>query len=117
MITKIVSCTLAAGGLLLFLWCLTGAFLLPARGFTLRCRACGDGEGLEQQIRGAAWLFDTGLIKGSLEIADCGLSSAGLDRARRLARSRRYIEIVPEDNCGGTKGTDPRERSGGDLSE
>lgn len=117
MITKIVSCTLAAGGLLLFLWCLTGAFLLPARGFTLRCRACGDGEGLEQQIRGAAWLFDTGLIKGSLEIADCGLSPAGLDRARRLARSRRYIEIVPEDNCGGTKGTDPRERSGGDLSE
>ena len=91
MIAKIISCTLAAAGLLLFLWCLAGAFLLPAHGFTLRCRACGDGEGLEQRIRGAAWLFDTGLIRGSLEIADCGLSPVGLDRARRLARSRRYI--------------------------
>ena len=117
MIAKIISCTLAAAGLLLFLWCLAGAFLLPAHGFTLRCRACGDGEGLEQRIRGAAWLFDTGLIRGSPEIADCGLSPVGLDRARWLARSRRYIEIVPEESCGGTTGADTRERSGGDLSE
>lgn len=117
MIAKIISSTLAAAGLLLFLWCLTGAFLLPARGLTVRCRACGDGEGLEQKVRGAAWLFDTGLIRGSLEIADCGLTPEGLDRARRLARSRRYIEIVPEEHCGGTTGTDTRERSGGNLSE
>lgn len=117
MIAKIISCTLAAAGLLLFLWCLTGAFLLPARDFTLRCRASGDGDGLERKIRGAAWLFDTGLLTGSLEIADCGLSPTGLDRARRLARFRRYIEIVPEENCGGTTGTDTRECSGGHLSE
>ena len=56
-------------------------------------------------------------IRGSLEIADCGLSPVGLDRARRLARSRRYIEIVPEESCGGTTGADTRERSGGDLTE
>lgn len=117
MITNIITCTLAAAGLLLFLWCLTGSFLLPAQGFTLRCRASGDGDGLEQQIRAAAWLFETGLLKGTLEIADCGLSPEGLDRARRLARRWRYIEIVPEGDRGGTTTAHPWERSRGDLSE
>lgn len=117
MISKIITSMLAAAGLLLFLWCLGGAILLPVQEITLRCRAYGDGDGLEQKIRGVAWLIDTGLIKGSLEIADCGLTPAGMDRARRLARSRRYIEIVPEESSGGTTQADPRERSGGDLSE
>lgn len=76
---------LASIGLLGLGWLLLGRLLAPV-GRSSRVLAvipaAGDGEGLEQNIRGLLWLRCCGLAEVDVVIADCGLSEEG----RRLAQ-------------------------------
>ncbi len=116
MIWQVLFSALAAAGLALVVWCLAGRLLLPAQGVVVCCRARGDAPELEQTMRSLTWLVESGLLRASLRIVDCGLTPEARARAELLAARRRYIEIVEED-CGRTTGTDSRERCRGCLSE
>ena len=67
---QVVSCVLAAAGILLFLWCLIGAFVLPVAtpGLTAVYRARGEARDMEQMVRGFAWLWGTGVVELPLQI-------------------------------------------------
>jgi len=107
---------LAAAGLVFVAWCLTGRLLLPARGVLVLCRVRGDAPELEQTVRSLTWLVESGLLRATLRIADCGLTPEARARAEALAARRRYIEIV-EEECGRATGADSRECGRGCLSE
>ncbi len=68
MFWQILLCALAAGGILLALWVLVGALLLP---FSLR-HSCmviwvsDNCDRLEQQVRAFAWLMDSGFLRSRL---------------------------------------------------
>ena len=69
---------LAAAIVLLLLWMLRGAALLPIRlgkgqSLTLLLRAAGSGEGLEQTVRALLWITENGTLPGSIVIEDAGL--------------------------------------------
>jgi len=107
---------LAAAGLVLVVWCLAGRLLLPAHGVLVCCRVRGDAPELEQTVRSLSWLVESGLLRATLCIADCGLTPEARARAEALAARRRYIEIV-EEECGRATGSDSRERGRGCVSE
>ena len=125
MIWQIVSCVLAAAGVLLFLWCLFGAFVLPVAtpGLTAVYRARGNAQDMEQMVRGFAWLCGTGMMEMPLQILDCGMDQDALQRAEHLARQHPYIQIIRkipkqgEETVGKTAGTDSRQRSCSGVSE
>lgn len=75
------------------LWCLWGLLLLPvfdSRMVTL-CYASGDGRFLEQRVRGYGWLRDGRRSGGRLVIVDRGLSSEGVEIARRLCQRYAWV--------------------------
>ena len=117
MFWQVVSCVLAAAGILLFLWCLVGAFVLPVAtpGLTAVYRARGEARDMEQAVRGFAWLRGTGVLEVPLQIVDCGMNEEARQRAEHLARRHPYIQImrkIPgqgEETVGETAGTDPRQ--------
>ena len=82
----------AAAGILLVIWCVVGALLLPLAGrkapATVLLPASGDGARLEHDVRGFQWLCDSGLVCGSVVVVDCGLDAQGRALAERLARER-----------------------------
>ena len=63
----------------------------PAKGVRTLVQGVGDGENLEQTVRGLIWLRSLGLFSCSIEIVDGGLSAQGREIAERL--SRRWPEI------------------------
>lgn len=99
MVWQVVSCALATAGIILFLWCLIGAFLLPVAGQNLVTvyRASGDASDLEQAVRGFSWLHETGLLDMSMQIVDCGMSESARQTAQKLALEHPYIQIVRQD--------------------
>ena len=127
MVWQIVACVLASAGLLLFLWCLIGSFVLPVAGRSLTAvyRASGSAGDLEQTVRGFSWLRGTGMIDMPLQILDCGMDPQAAMLARQLAKEHPYIQIIWQagsegrvnGDFGGTAGTDPRQCGGGGLSE
>ena len=127
MIWQIVACVLATAGLILFCWCLIGSFLLPVAGRNLSAvyLADADSTDLEQTVQSFSWLRGTGMIEMPLKIVDCGMDCETRSLAERLARTHPYIQIVNgtqrdkqgETERGTTAGDDPRQCSGGDLSE
>ena len=64
---------------------------IPAKGVRTLVQGVGDGETLEQTVRGLIWLRSLGLFSCSIEIVDGGLSAQGREIAERL--SRRWPEI------------------------
>ena len=74
-------------GIALIAWLAAGGLLLPGP-CTVRVLipAEGDGEGLEQTVKGFLWLRKAGLWKGTVVIENCGLACTGLLVARALAR-------------------------------
>jgi len=83
----------AACGIGLVLWCLLGILLIPVFDYDMItiCRAEGDGEGLEQKIRGYGWLRDGRLTGGRLIILNCGLTERGMEIARHLCRRYDWV--------------------------
>ena len=78
---------LMAFGALCLLWVVLGRLLLPGRCPVRAVVAgMGQGEGLEQTVKGLLWLRSAGLWRGMVVIEDCGLDPAGVRLARALAR-------------------------------
>ena len=98
MVFEILIAILAVCGVLLILWTVTGLFLKPAGGRSLRMLLAvqGDAQELEHAVRGIAWLRETGLCAGTLTIVDCGLSEAGLRCVRAICARYGFVEYLPE---------------------
>ncbi len=84
MASEICVCALAAAGILLVIWALSAALLLPAREDCVLLLARGDAENLEQRVRSYRFLCDSGLLQTRLMIVDCGLTARGRETAARL---------------------------------
>ena len=86
MTASAVYAILAAAIVLLLLWMLRGALLLPIRlgkeqSLTLVLRASGSGDGLEQAVRALLWMIENGTLNATIVIEDAGL----LPEARETA--------------------------------
>ena len=94
-VLEIALTVLSLLGLTALGWCLLGRLLcpVPARGVHILIEAEGDAARLEQTVRGLVLLRSLGLLACPIEIADRGLSSGGLDGARRLAERWPGISI------------------------
>ena len=84
MASEICVCALAAAGILLVIWALSAALLLPAREDCVLLFARGDAEELELRVRSYRFLCDSGLLQTRLYIVDCGLSARGRETAAHL---------------------------------
>lgn len=76
------------------LWWLLGRLLrpLPCGGACILLKGRGEGESLEQTVRGFLWLRGLGLLKVPILIADLGLNARGRETALRLCA--RWPEVI-----------------------
>ena len=87
---EIVLGVLAAWGLIMLVWTLVGAVLLPLRRrddlrLTLFLRGRGEPDELERWIRGLIWVRESGLIWWDIVIASDGLGEESSSVVSRLA--------------------------------
>lgn len=96
-ILEVILSLLAVAGLLSLSWLLLGQILTPAgnRETLSLIPGKGDGEDLEQSVRGLLWLRGGGLLTGSIVIVDCGLSPTGRAIAAALCLREPGVEICP----------------------
>ena len=91
---------LAGAGLFMFGWLLLGRLLAPigTKGpIWAVLPASGDGEALEHDLRGLAWLRQSGMVCLRVVIADCGLSAEGRELASLLSRREEDVARVGAD--------------------
>lgn len=91
MVIQITLCVLLILGFAWLLWMLTGALLTPVRSgrgtrITLVVQAHGDAPELENLLRGALWLRDSGTVAADILLVDCGLTEEAAALVERLAR-------------------------------
>lgn len=78
---------LAVAGMACVIWLAYGWLLLPGCcPMRTTVSASGDGDGLEQTVKGLLWLRRAGLWRGEIAICDAGLTQGGLQLAMTLAR-------------------------------
>lgn len=96
-IVEVILALLAVVGLFSLGWLVMGRLLTPAGdGETVSLVAGrGDGENLEQSVRGLLWLRGGGLLAGDILIVDCGLTPAGRAVAAALCLREPGIGICP----------------------
>lgn len=96
-ILEVILSLLAVTGLLSLSWLLLGRILTPAgNGETVSLvPGRGEGENLEQAVRGLLWLRGGGLLSGDILIVDCGLTPAGRATAVALCLREPGVEICP----------------------
>ncbi|MDD5938069.1 MAG: hypothetical protein PUC36_03550 [Clostridiales bacterium] len=96
-VLEVVLSLLAVFGLLGLGWLLFGHVLTPVGGAhaCALVRGSGDGEELEQAVKGLLWLRGGGLLRGPVVIADCGLSSAGQAVAAALCCREPGVFLCP----------------------
>lgn len=94
-VLEVILSLLAVAGTLSLSWLLFGRILTPAgNGETVSLvPGQGDGEELEQAVRGLLWLRGGGLLQGELVIVDCGLSPTGRAVAAALCMRESGVEI------------------------
>ena len=94
-VLEVVLSLLAVAGLLSLSWLLFGRLLTPAgnRETVTLVLGTGDGEDLEQAVRGLLWLRGGGMLAGSLVIVDCGLSPTGRAIAAALCMREPGVEV------------------------
>lgn len=97
MLTEIIVCALASAGIVLVIWALTAALLLPARAECLLLAARGDADDLEQRVRCYRFLCESGLLHARLIVVDCGLSPAGRVLATRLCTMEGDVRLCTQD--------------------
>lgn len=97
MLTEILLVFVLGIGTAVILWCLMGLLMLPVFGENMLtlCRAEGEGERLEQQVRAYGWLRDGRITGGKLLIVDHGLSARGLELAMHLREQFDWVEYCP----------------------
>lgn len=96
-ILEVILALLAVAGLMSLSWLLMGHILTPAggTGTVSLIPGTGDGETLEQSVRGLLWLQGGGLLGGRVLIVDCGLTPAGRAVAAALCIREPGLEICP----------------------
>ncbi len=98
MVWQTIFCILAALGLVLLLWLLFGAFVLPLRPkrgqIAWLWRAEGSEAALQKQYEAYAWLRESGLCPSRLILWDAGLDPDALRLARLWANSDPRITLV-----------------------
>ncbi len=96
-ILEVILALLSVAGLMSLSWLLMGHILTPAgseRTVSL-VPGTGDGETLEQSVRGLLWLRGGGLLAGNVLIVDCGLTPAGKAIAAALCLREPGVECCP----------------------
>ena len=96
-IGRAVLALLAAAGLLALGWLLLGAAVAPVgRGSVYAVvPAAGDGEHLEQDVKGLLWLRGGELARFTIVIADSGLNDTGRRVAAALLTGSRGMVLCP----------------------
>lgn len=94
-VLEVILSLLAVAGLLSLSWLLFGRLLTPAgnQETVSLVPGTGDGETLEEAVRGLLWLRGGGMLLGSLVIVDCGLSPTGRAIAAALCMREPGVEI------------------------
>lgn len=96
---EIVFGMLAAWGLIMLIWTLVGAVLLPLRRrgdlrLTVLLRGNGDPNCLERWLRGLVWVRESGLIWWDIVILSDGLGEESRGIAQRAADQ--YADVLVE---------------------
>lgn len=96
-LTAIVS-LLAALGLVLLVWCLTGAWLLPSGGSGYSVRFPDGSEESWRSVRAGLFLLRSGLSRQTLFLVDCGLSEAQRRQLAQLCADSPSVRLLtPEE--------------------
>lgn len=90
---------LAAWGLLMLVWTLMGALLLPLGRrkdirLTVLIRGKDQAPLLEQYLKGVLWLRNMGMIWWDILILDDHLDQEAVERAAELAEKEQYVSVV-----------------------
>ena len=98
MFWKILLCAVAAGLIVVFLWSLKGALLLPVRcgrrtALEIRLAVSGAEPRLEETLSALVWLRENGTLRGRIIIDDCGMDGDTRETARLLARRWDCVDI------------------------
>ena len=98
MVIQITLCVLLILGFDWLLWMLSGALLTPVRSgrdtrITLVVQARGDAPELENLLRGALWLRESGTAAADILLVDCGLTEEAAALAERLARQCEDLKL------------------------
>jgi hypothetical protein len=95
---ELLAALMLCGGILLFLWALTGATLYPihAEGMLLLWRVGGDVTELEKTVRGLLRLQKAGFFSATVVLVDCGLTADSRKRAELLTREERWMHLIAE---------------------
>ena len=106
MVIQITLCVLLILGFAWLLWMLGCALLTPVRSgrdtrITLVVQARGDAPELENLLRGALWLRESGTLPAAdkylpliyVLLVDCGLTEEAAALAERLARRREDLKL------------------------
>lgn len=89
MFWQLLLCALAAAGLLMLFWIAIGALLLPVRlkNGCILIMVEENADRLEHRVRACAWLIETGLISGTVILADTQRDPQATMLAKRLSES------------------------------
>lgn len=92
-----ISVLLCGGVIFLICWA-KGKFVLPVRSdentaLTMVITAKGDGETLEQTVRGLIWLCESGNVSMMMEIEDAGLSIQGKSLAEKIEKKYERVSL------------------------
>ena len=98
MVIQITLCVLLILGFAWLLLMLSGALLTPVRSgrdtrITLVVQARGDAPELENLLRGALWLRESGTAAADILLVDCGLTEEAAALAERLARQCEDLKL------------------------
>ena len=98
MVWQTIFCVLAALGLVLLLWLIFGAFVLPTRPKQGRMawlwQAEGDEAALLRQYEAYVWLRESGVAPEQLVLWDAGLEPEALRLAQYWERSDPRVTLV-----------------------
>ena len=106
MVIQITLCVLLILGFAWLLWMLGCALLTPVRSgrdtrITLVVQARGDAPELENLLRGALWLRESGTAAADILLVDCGLTEEGRQAATLLARDSRMVLFCGREELSG----------------
>ena len=101
-VPETIAATLCVLGLMGCFWWLTGRLLrpLPCGNAFILLRGRGEGDALEQSVRGFIWLRGLGLLKAPILIVDLGLSQRGREIALRLCARWPGVILWPGEDLG-----------------
>ena len=96
-ILEVILALLAVAGLMSLSWLLMGRILTPvgSEETVSLVPGTGDGETLEQSVRGLLWLRGGGMLAGNILMVDCGLTQTGRAVAAALCLREPGMESCP----------------------